>query len=171
MAFFPQHHYLSRRSESQGRERRYCSTPVQTLCQLSELRNNSCSIALSYYFTIFPSFVLLLKDSCLLHLVSWLLPALLFPFLAGALITNTTRRIGSGLELWHCHNVGGDETATVTDSARLHLALPRWALVLRVLLLIISPPPRPPTHRHKNLLNLHVNRCTRESTVCVRAEQ
>ena len=46
------------------------------------------------------------------------------PWLAGSLISNRTGRIGSGLEVWHCHNVGGDETAlrpTLLDSAWLIL--------------------------------------------------
>lgn len=32
-------------------------------------------------------------------------------WLAVSLISNRTRRIGSGLKVWHCHSVGGDETA------------------------------------------------------------
>lgn len=100
---FLQHHYLSRRNESQAKD----SRSLYFCCHLSEQRNNSCysftPCSVSLFLCAFP------KEDHGFQLLS----SPLFPnsWLAGSLISSRTRRIGSGLEVWHCHNVGGDETA------------------------------------------------------------
>lgn len=120
-----QHHYLRRRSESQAKSSRSYLL-VQTLCQLSEQRNNSCSAVPPPPLCSVSLFPLHFSERRKKASSPSTLPAPHFPnpWLAGSLISNRTGRIGSGLEVWHCHNVGGDETAlrpTLLDSAWLIL--------------------------------------------------
>lgn len=91
---------------------------LQTLCQLSEAEeqqlfhsSSSSHCAVSLFPPLFS------KRRSRPSPLSSRPPPLPSPtpspnsWLAVSLISNRTRRIGSGLKVWHCHSVGGDETA------------------------------------------------------------
>lgn len=74
---------------------------LRKLCHMSKLKYSSCcssASSLSLHSCVFPlerHLVPFLQLASIKFLASWL----------------ADWRIGSGLKVWHCHNVGGDETA------------------------------------------------------------
>lgn len=91
---------------------------LQTLCQLSEAEeqqlfhsSSSSHCAVSLFPPLFSK--RRSRPSPLSSRPPPLPPPTPSPnsWLAVSLISNRTRRIGSGLKVWHCHSVGGDETA------------------------------------------------------------
>lgn len=91
---------------------------LQTLCQLSEAEeqqlfhsSSSSHCAVSLFLPLFSK--RRSRPSPLSSRPPPLPPPTPSPnsWLAVSLISNRTRRIGSGLKVWHCHSVGGDETA------------------------------------------------------------
>lgn len=91
---------------------------LQTLCQLSEAEeqqlfhsSSSSHCAVSLFPPLFSK--RRSRPSPLSSCPPPLPPPTPSPnsWLAVSLISNRTRRIGSGLKVWHCHSVGGDETA------------------------------------------------------------
>lgn len=113
--FFSQHHFNRPINESEGK----CGLSVLLLCEvtrhLSELRHSSCSSSVlrlpPHPYILVLSLKSVTLSSSLPSAHFHQIPGWLAGWLTGSLISSRTRRIGSGLEVWHCHNVGGDETA------------------------------------------------------------